>query len=79
MSHHSEPQPQELRQSLLSELETSQQAIAELSDEELEQVAGGRIGRIGKLAIAGIVGGTLWHLYKNQQNQQSSQYDQGNQ
>jgi hypothetical protein len=33
--------PEEVRQHLLTELETNQQAIAELSDEELEAVAGG--------------------------------------
>ena len=32
--------PQELRQALLSELEVSQQALVELSDEQLEEVAG---------------------------------------
>ncbi len=37
--------PEEMRQSLLAELDASQQAIAELSDEELEQVAGGALGR----------------------------------
>jgi len=34
-------QPHELRQALLNELEAGQQAITELSDEELEAVAGG--------------------------------------
>ena len=33
--------PEEVRQSLLAELEASQQAISELNDEELEEVAGG--------------------------------------
>ena len=33
--------PEEERQRLLSEMDASQQAIAELSDEELEAVAGG--------------------------------------
>jgi hypothetical protein len=33
--------PQEVRQTLLSEIEASQQAIAELSDEQLEEIAGG--------------------------------------
>jgi Type-A lantibiotic len=33
--------PEEVRQSILAELEASQQAITELSDEELEEVAGG--------------------------------------
>ena len=41
---HKKLQPQELRQSLLSELDASQQAITELSDEQLEQVAGGALG-----------------------------------
>ena len=33
--------PEEVRQHLLTELEADQQAIAELSEEELEAVAGG--------------------------------------
>ena len=33
--------PRELRQQMLEQLETSKQAIEELSDEELEEVAGG--------------------------------------
>jgi hypothetical protein len=33
--------PQQLREALLLELETSQQALADLSDEQLEDVAGG--------------------------------------
>jgi hypothetical protein len=33
--------PQELRESLLAELETARQAIAELSNEQLEEVVGG--------------------------------------
>src|SRR5689334_20753623 len=33
--------PQEMRQALLAELEAGEQAIAELSDEQLEEVAGG--------------------------------------
>ncbi len=32
---------QELRQALLSELEAGRQALAELSDEQLEEIAGG--------------------------------------
>ena len=35
--------PQELRQALLSEIEASQQAIRELSDEQLEQITGGEV------------------------------------
>jgi hypothetical protein len=34
--------PRELRQTLLNELEISQQAITALSDEQLEEIAGGR-------------------------------------
>jgi len=33
--------PNEVRQSLLAELEANQQAITELSEEELETIAGG--------------------------------------
>ena len=33
--------PEEVRQSILAELEASKQAITELSDEQLEEVAGG--------------------------------------
>jgi bacteriocin-like protein len=33
--------PEELRRSLLAEIETSQQVITELSDEELEEISGG--------------------------------------
>jgi hypothetical protein len=33
--------PEEVRQRMLTELEANQQAITELSDEELEAVAGG--------------------------------------
>jgi hypothetical protein len=33
--------PEEVRQSLLTELEANQQAITELSEEELEAIAGG--------------------------------------
>ncbi len=40
--------PEEVRQSMLAELDASQEAIAELSDEELEEVAGG---------VGGIAGG----------------------
>jgi hypothetical protein len=41
--------PQELRERMLEELEASKQAIAELSDEELEDVAGaGGFGFIAK-------------------------------
>ena len=36
--------PQELREALLAELEASQQVIAEFSDEQLEEIAGGRGG-----------------------------------
>jgi hypothetical protein len=38
--------PQELREALLSELEASKQAIAELNDEQLEEIAGGAIGTV---------------------------------
>jgi hypothetical protein len=37
--------PQELREALLAEIENSKQVIAELSDEQLEEVAGGAFGR----------------------------------
>jgi hypothetical protein len=43
---HKKLQPQDLRQSLLSELDASRQAIIELSDEQLEQVAGGSLGSL---------------------------------
>lgn len=33
--------PQEIREAILADLEASKQAIAELSDEELEQITGG--------------------------------------
>jgi hypothetical protein len=33
--------PQELRETLLSEIEASQQAISELNDEQLEEITGG--------------------------------------
>ena len=36
--------PEEVRQYILAELEASKQTIAELSDEQLEQVAGGAAG-----------------------------------
>ena len=35
--------PEEVRQSLLAELEAGKQAIDELSDEQLEEVAGGSL------------------------------------
>ena|SRR5690349_8227592 len=35
------PTPEEVRQYILAELEASKQTIAELSDEQLEEVAGG--------------------------------------
>ncbi len=35
------PTPEEVRQHLLTEIEASKQTIEELSDEELEQIAGG--------------------------------------
>src|SRR5690349_6219173 len=38
------PTPEEVRQYILAELEASKQTIAELSDEELEEVAGGKGG-----------------------------------
>jgi hypothetical protein len=40
--------PQLLRQALLSELEASQQTLVELSDEQLEAVAGAGIGSFFK-------------------------------
>ncbi len=43
--------PEEVRQQLLAELEISQQAITELSDEQLEEVAGGAF-----LTLRGIKG-----------------------
>jgi hypothetical protein len=39
--------PQEFREFLLAELEASRQAIAELSNEQLEEVVGGRGRRVG--------------------------------
>ncbi len=61
--------PQEMRQALLAELEAGEQAIAELSDEQLEEVAGGGGGlkffknfsekTKDRLAIAGGVGALL--------------------
>jgi glucokinase len=53
---------QELRQSLLAEFEASKQAIIELSDEQLEEVAGGRgawrhSGRFEKAKDAAVIGG----------------------
>ena len=38
------PTPRRCGQYLLAEIETSQQVIAELSDEELEEIAGATIG-----------------------------------
>ena len=51
--------PEEVRQSLLAELEEGKQAIAELSDEELEEVAGGRFGGFGKGLGKEIAGGAV--------------------
>ena len=38
--------PQELRQSILAELEANQQVIAQLSDEQLAEIVGGTIGKV---------------------------------
>jgi hypothetical protein len=46
--------PQEIRQSILAEINAYQQAIAELSDEELEEVAGGKNQRKGQYSPVGI-------------------------
>ena len=43
MSKPPEDEPQQLRQTRLSELEASQQVMSELSDEELEVIAGGAL------------------------------------
>lgn len=55
------PTPEDVRQYLLAEIETSQQVIAELSDEELEEIAGATIGN----SLSGIVA-----TYKFQRSQQ---------
>ena len=39
--------PEEVRQSLIAEIDATKQAITELSEEELEEVAGGAWQRIG--------------------------------
>jgi bacteriocin-like protein len=73
---HDEQQPQELRQSLLSELETNQQAMSELNDEELEQVAGG--GFLKKALVATTVYGLYKHANRSQGGAAaSSQSSQG--
>jgi hypothetical protein len=44
-----QPEPmtsQELRQSILAELEANQQVIAQLSDEQLTEIVGGTIGKV---------------------------------
>jgi hypothetical protein len=46
--------PQEIRQSILADIDAYQQAIAELSDEELEAVAGGQNQRRGQYSSVGI-------------------------
>lgn len=46
--------PQEIRQSILIEIDAYQQAIAELSDEELEAIAGGQYQRRGQSSSVGI-------------------------
>jgi hypothetical protein len=54
--------PEEVRQSLLAEIEAGKQAITELSDDQLEEVAGGRFGQnraMLKQAAIWTVGGTL--------------------
>jgi vacuolar-type H+-ATPase subunit H len=38
--------PEEIRQAILNELEASQQEIAEISDEQLEEIAGGALSDI---------------------------------
>ena len=53
--------PEEVRQSLLAELEEGKQAIAELSDEDLEEIAGGRFGSfLGKEIAGGAVSFAVW-------------------
>jgi hypothetical protein len=74
--------PQELRQTLLDELETSQQAITALSDEQLEEIAGGRgWGRLAAGAAVGAVFGPsiINAFFGGGQNSQDSQGNQGNQ
>jgi hypothetical protein len=44
------PTPEEVRQYLLAEIETSQQVVAKLSDEELEEIAGAGAGLSGMIA-----------------------------
>ena len=56
--------PEEVRQSILAEIEATQQAITELSDEQLEEVAGGMFGRGGGARPAssgGMIPGTGMH------------------
>ena len=71
--------PQELRQTLLNELETSQQAITALSDEQLEEIAGGR--GWGKFAAGAAVGAIFGPSIINTffGGGQNSQNNQGNQ
>jgi hypothetical protein len=47
--------PQELRETLLSEIEASQQAMSELSDEQVEEIVGG---------INGATRANVMYLYK---------------
>jgi hypothetical protein len=61
---HENQQLLELRQSLLSQLESSQQVITELSDEQLEQVAGGSLWGLAskeglKIVGKGLAGGAV--------------------
>jgi hypothetical protein len=61
---HENQQLLELRQSLLSQLESSQQVITELSDEQLEQVAGGSLWGLAskeglKVVGKGLAGGAV--------------------
>ena len=51
------PTPEEVRQYILAELEASKQTIAELSDEELEEVAGGKGGMMRANLKSGLANG----------------------
>ena len=53
--------PEEVRQFILAEIEASKQAIAELSDEELEEVAGGAWQRVGSFFRNGGAK-TIWNV-----------------
>ncbi len=55
--------PQELRESLLTELEAGKQALTELSDEEvLEAITGGGLSRSSSLPSLGANNSQLYHL-----------------